>query len=429
MFIDEAKIFVKGGDGGNGCVSFLREKYRPKGGPDGGDGGSGGNIILEVDEGLRTLIEFSFKRHFKAKKGEHGKGSNRHGANGDELVLRVPPGTIVKSVEGEVMFDLTEKGQKEVIARGGMGGRGNVCFATSARRAPGFAEKGEKGEEKWIILELKLLADVGLIGYPNVGKSTLISRISAAKPKIANYPFTTKVPNLGVAYLENHKSFVAADIPGLIEGAHKGAGLGHAFLRHISRTAILVHVIDLAQIEGRDFKEDFEKVNKELSFYDSKLLERPQIVVGNKIDIEQGRDNLKRAEKFFGKTGYSFYPISAVTGEGVDKLIWAVQKTLEEFEPIVKTGKKEIHRIYSYEKERLEEGFTVLKENDIFVVKGKRVERIVEMTDLDNEEAVIRLQNKFKTMGVEERLMEAGAKDGDVVKIGPITFDFHPLES
>ncbi len=429
MFIDEAKIFVKGGDGGNGCMSFHREKYRPKGGPDGGDGGSGGNVVLRVNEGLRTLMDFHYRRHFKAKKGKHGQGDNKHGANGDDIVLRVPPGTIVKNLNGEILFDLIEQGQEAVVSYGGMGGKGNMRFATSTRKLPGFAEKGEKGEENWVLLELKLLADVGLIGYPNVGKSTLISRISAAKPKIADYPFTTKVPNLGVVSLLEHKSFVVADIPGLIEGAHEGAGLGHAFLRHIARTATLVHVIDLAQVEGRDFTKDFENINKELYSYDPNLTKRPQVVAGNKIDIVQGKNNLKKAEEYFKKRGYPFFPVSAVTGEGVDKLLWKIEEILGESENVLETKRQKIHKVFSFDKKRTDREFTILKKDGVFLVKGKSVERMVTMTDLDNEEAVGYLQQKFNKIGLDKKLIEAGARDGDVVVIGPITFDFHPLES
>ncbi len=427
MFIDEAKIFVKGGDGGNGCVSFHREKYRPKGGPDGGDGGSGGNIILKVDEGLRTLIDFRYRRHFNAKKGQHGQGNNKHGANGDDLILKVPPGTVVKNVDGEVLFDLTENDQEAIIAYGGRGGKGNAYFVTPSRKLPKFSEKGEKSEEEWILLELKLLADVGLIGYPNVGKSTLISRVSAAKPKIANYPFTTRVPNLGVVSLPNHKSFVMADIPGLIEGAHKGVGLGYAFLRHIARTATLVHVVDLAQVEGRDFIDDFETVNRELKLYDLKLLKRSQIVAGNKIDIEQGKENVKKAEEYFEKHGYPFFPISAVTGEGVDRLLWAVENSLTVSEYTPETRGKETYRVFSYNKEKKDKSFVILKGKGSFTVKGKSIERMVAMIDLDNEEAVAYLQQRFNKMGLEDKLVEAGARDGDVVKIGSITFDFHPM--
>ncbi|MDO8886148.1 GTPase ObgE [Candidatus Oleimmundimicrobium sp.] len=429
MFIDEAKIFVKSGDGGNGCMSFHREKYKPKGKPDGGDAGSGGNVILEVNEGLRTLMDFHYKRHFTAKKGEHGQGNNKHGANGADIVLRVPPGTVVKNLNGEIIFDLIKKGQKVVVAHGGRGGRGNTHFVTSTRKLPRFAEKGEKGEESWILLELKLLADVGLIGYPNVGKSTLISRISAAKPKIANYPFTTKVPNLGVVSLPEHKSFVVADIPGLIEGAHEGAGLGHAFLRHVSRTAILVHVVDLAQVEGRDFEDDFEKVNKELYLYNSELARRPQIIAGNKIDIEQGRENLKKAIKYFKKRDYPFFPISAVTGEGLDGLLWEVEKILQESEHVLEIKEQKTHKVFSFNKKQNDKEFTILKKDDVFLVKGKLIERIVAMTDFDNEEAVSYLQDRINKIGLEKKLIQAGVRDGDVVMIGSVTFDFHPLET
>jgi GTP-binding protein len=328
MFIDEARISVKGGKGGNGCVSFRREKYKPRGGPDGGDGGSGGNVILKVNQGLRTLMDFRYQRHFSAENGKYGEGNNKHGRQGRDLVLSVPPGTVVKDKKGNILADLVESDAEFVVARGGKGGKGNTRFVTSTQRAPDFAEKGESGEEKWITLELKLLADVAIIGYPNTGKSTLINKISAAKAKVADYPFTTKVPNLGVVSLSSGETFIVADVPGLIENAHKGAGLGLKFLRHIERANLLVHLLDLA-VEGRDPIEDYDNINKELAFYKSVLCELPQIVVGNKIDLPQARKKAMDLAKLFEKRHTDFFAISALTGEGVNRLLERIARKLK----------------------------------------------------------------------------------------------------
>ena len=319
MFIDEARVYVKGGDGGNGIVAFRREKYVPQGGPAGGDGGRGGNVVFMADEGLRTLMDFRYKRHFKAERGQHGQGKNMHGAWGEDLVVRVPVGTVIRDeASGEVVADLTRHGQQAVVAKGGRGGRGTARFASAVNRAPSFAENGEPGEERWLKMELKLLADVGLVGFPNAGKSTLISRISAARPKIADYPFTTLTPNLGVVETRYHDSFVVADIPGLIEGAHQGAGLGHGFLRHIERTRVLLFILDAAETEGRDVLQDYQTLRRELASYNPKLMERPFLVVANKMDLPQAEANRERLERAFGER---LLFISAVTGQGVEELI------------------------------------------------------------------------------------------------------------
>lgn len=422
-FIDEAKIFVKGGDGGNGVVSFFRAKYIPKGGPDGGDGGRGGSVILEVDEGLRTLMDFRYQRHFKAKRGQHGQGGNKSGASGDDIVLKVPPGTLVKDEEGDILADLTEPGERYVVARGGIGGRGNARFVTPTRRSPSFAEKGEPAEERWIVLELKLLADVGLVGFPNAGKSTLISRISSARPKIAGYPFTTLAPNLGVVGLPDGRSFVVADIPGLIEGAHAGKGLGYDFLKHIERTAVIVHILDLAALEGRSPIEDFEAINRELELYNPELATRPQIVAGNKIDIPEALRNLPEVEEYMAHRDIPFYPISAAVGTGVDRLLYAVADMVDKAErkPEAKMAKRAVAK-----KPKPEE-ITVSREDNIWVVKGADVERMVAMTDFENEYAVIHLQKRLKGAGVEDKLIKAGAKEGDTVRIGKMTFEFYPF--
>lgn len=327
MFIDEAKIHVKGGDGGSGCVSFRREKYRPRGGPDGGDGGSGGDIIIKVDKGLRTLMDFHYQRHFSAEKGKNGQGANRHGRGGKDLVLSVPPGTIVKDEKGKMVADLIKEGDEAVVAQGGKGGKGNARFVTSKQKAPRVAEPGETGEEKWLALELKLLADVAIIGYPNAGKSTLINSISRAKAKVADYPFTTKVPNLGVVTLEDGSGFTVADVPGLIENAHMGAGLGLRFLRHIERARLFIHLLDLGA--ERNPVEDYENINKELVFYQASLGERPQIVVGNKIDLKKAKEKAKELTKIFRERKVEFFAISALKGTGIDALIKTVARRLQ----------------------------------------------------------------------------------------------------
>lgn len=326
MFIDEAQISVKAGDGGAGCVSFRREKFVPKGGPDGGDGGRGGSVILRADEGLHTLVDFRYRREFRAKRGEHGQGARKAGRSAPDLVIPVPVGTVVRDAHtGEVIADLTHHGQEVVVARGGRGGRGNAHFATPTRRAPRFAEPGERGEERVLHLELRVLADVGLVGFPNAGKSTLLARISAARPKIADYPFTTLHPHLGVVRVEEGASFVVADIPGLVEGAHRGAGLGHRFLRHIMRTRLLVYVLDLASGEPLH---DYDVLQAELRAYDPALADRPHVVALNKIDLPEARARVEAARAGLEGRGAPVYPISAATGEGVCTLVWAVYRSL-----------------------------------------------------------------------------------------------------
>ena len=320
MFIDEARIQVRGGNGGNGCVSFRREKYEPKGGPDGGDGGAGGDVILKVDEGLKTLMDFNYRRHFFAGKGAHGGGSNKHGRSGKDIALRVPPGTVVKGDQGDAIADLVENGQEFIVAKGGRGGKGNAKFATSSNRAPKKAQPGELGEEKTIELELKILADVAIVGLPNVGKSTLINNISAAKAKVADYAFTTKTPNLGVVFLDDGRDFVVADIPGLVEGAHTGKGMGIRFLRHIERAGFLVHLIDLSKDDPDTAIKEYDMLNKELESYSSRLARFSQIVVGNKLDLVKDNDKYKAVSDHFKKSGIEFFAISALTGKGIKHL-------------------------------------------------------------------------------------------------------------
>ena len=426
MFIDEAKINVKAGDGGAGCASFRREAYVPKGGPDGGDGGAGGDVVLEADGTLSTLIDYHYKRHFKAQRGTHGKGSAKDGAYGDDLVLKVPKGTLVRDAEsGEVVGDLTRDGQRLIVARGGGGGRGNRHFVTSTRRAPTFAELGEPGEEHWIELELKLLADAALVGLPSVGKSSLIARMSAARPKIADYPFTTLVPNLGVV-ASGERSFVVADIPGLIEGASEGAGLGHAFLRHIERTALILHVVDLSGgYEGRDPLRDIEIIDAELAAHATELAARPRIIVGNKADVESAAGNSVRVADWCAERELRYFAVSAVTGEGIGPLVRAVGEAVHEIRSTAEQA----------ESPEFEAEFIHLPGRDRRVsiersvdggwdVSGTGVERLVIKTDMNNEEAVAHLQRRLQKMGIENRLSAAGARDGDTVHIGPVSFEF-----
>ncbi len=419
MFFDQAKIYVKGGDGGNGCVAMRREKYVPEGGPWGGDGGRGGDVIFKADEGLRTLVDFRYRRHYKADRGRHGEGKNMHGASGGDLIIRVPAGTLIRDDDtGELVADLVKNGEQVVVARGGRGGRGNAHFATPLKKAPKMAEKGEPGQERWLKLELKLLADVGLVGFPNAGKSTLISHVTAAKPKIADYPFTTITPNLGVVRVEDGRSFVMADIPGLIEGAHAGSGLGHDFLKHLERTRLFVHVIDTAGSEGRDPLGDFLVICRELALYNPTLGEAPQVIAANKMDLPASAINLPRLEEAYG-SNYEIFPVSAVTGEGLDKLIYRVAELIEELPPqMPETAQPPVAH-------KAEPRFTVYREEGMFCVRGKEIERHVAMTDMENEEAVERLQWIIERMGIEDELKSEGIKVGDTVKIGKFEFEFY----
>jgi GTP-binding protein len=420
MFYDRTKIYVKAGDGGAGAVSFRREKYVPLGGPNGGDGGRGGNIILVADEGLRTLVDFRYRRHYKAERGEHGQGKDMHGKGAEDLILRIPVGTIVKKEEtGEIIADLIKHGQQVIIAKGGRGGRGNARFMSNINKAPTVAEKGEPGEEHWLLLELKLLADVGLVGFPNVGKSTLISRVSAARPKIADYHFTTLVPNLGVVKIED-ESFVMADIPGIIEGAHQGAGLGHEFLRHIERTRLLLHVLDISGAEGRDPLQDFQTINRELEEYSSALAERPMIVVANKMDLSGSEENLARFQDFLQEK-YEIFPISAVTGKGIQELLYRVLQVLPQVPPIEFSANPDEHRIVQAQSE---ERFQIEHLDDKYLIKGKEIERHAAMAYLDTEDGLRRFQNILKVMGVDDALRDEGIQEGDKVMIGQLELEW-----
>ena len=415
MFIDYVKITVKSGNGGNGAVSFRREKYVAAGGPDGGDGGKGGDVYFFVDPDSNTLVDFRFKKNFKAEDGKNGEGGHRYGKGGEDLHIGVPIGTIIKDINtNQVLADLSEIGQEELILPGGRGGKGNSHFATSTRQAPRFSQDGEKGLEKEFVLELKLLADVGLVGFPNVGKSTFLSRTTSATPKIANYHFTTLEPNLGVVQSDYGDSFVIADIPGIIEGASEGTGLGLQFLRHIERTRLLLHVIDVSGLEGRNPVEDFNTINEELKKYSEKLAGRKQIIVANKIDSMQDEKLYKDLEKMAKEKKLEIFKISAVTGEGIDKLLNHVSKVLKTLpkEDIVEVmgGKK----VYTLEDE---ETFTITKQDDIFVVNGPGVEKIMRRVNLEDNESMYYFQKCLDELGVNKKLKEAGVKEGDTVKV------------
>lgn len=423
MFLDEVEFTVKGGDGGDGVVSFRREKYIDKGGPDGGDGGDGGNVVLKVDEGLNTLSDYRYQKFREAEKGTNGSGSNMRGRNGNDLILRVPPGTIVYDADtGEFLADLTEKGQEFIVARGGKGGRGNARFKKATRQVPRFAEKGLPGETRKIRLELKLLADVGLVGFPNVGKSTLISVVSEARPKIASYHFTTLTPVLGVVNLGDYRSFVMADIPGLIEGAHQGVGLGFDFLKHVERTRLLVHVLDISGIEGRDPLEDFKLINNELEQYNEELAKRPQIVALNKIDLLPDEEEIRRVSAELNKMGYEVFPISAATKKGIKELIYRIAEILDEL-PLPETSVEE--------KVVIRPDFTAEKDievkrlaADLYEVTGRLVEETIQKTDFSNEAAVKRMLRVLQHHGLYDILKENNLKDGDTVQIGPMSFEY-----
>jgi GTPase len=428
MFVDQVKIYVKGGDGGNGIVAFRKEKYIPKGGPAGGDGGKGANVVFQVEEGLRTLMDFRYQRHFKANRGEHGMSKGQHGRGAQDMVVKVPPGTVVMDANtNEIIADLVEHGQTSVIAKGGRGGRGNSRFATPANPAPELSENGEPGQERDIILELKLLADVGLVGFPSVGKSTLLSVVSSAKPKIAEYHFTTIVPNLGMVETADGRSFVMADLPGLIEGAHQGVGLGHQFLRHIERTRVIVHVIDMAATEGRDPYEDFLTINKELQEYNLRLTERPQIIVANKMDMQEAKENLKTFKEKLTED-YPIFPISAISSQGLRELLFAIADKIEttpEF-PLVEEEVEEtgIHRVL-YKHEAKAPTFKITRGPDgAFEITGAEVEKLFKMTNFARDESIQRFARQLRGMGVDEALRSRGAKDGDIVRLLEFEFEF-----
>ena len=430
MFADRAVIIIKSGNGGNGHVSFRREKYVPDGGPDGGDGGKGGDVIFEVDEGLNTLIDFRHKRKFSAQNGEEGGKRRCHGKNGSDIILKVPKGTVIKEAKsGKVIADMSGNNLREILIKGGRGGKGNMNFATPTMQAPKYAQPGQPGYELEIVLELKVIADVGLIGFPNVGKSTFLSRVSNAQPKIANYHFTTISPNLGVVDMEGCSGFVIADIPGLIEGASEGAGLGHRFLRHIERTRMMIHIVDAASTEDRDPIEDIYKINDELVKYEADLAKRPQIIAANKIDaiyLEDGiEDPVERIRKEFEPKGIKVFPISAATGKGIKELLYYVQGELDKLpkEPAV------FEREYDPNEELIKEELPYTVEYDkkekAYVVSGPKIDKMLGYTNLDSEKGFAFFQRFLKDSGILHDLEEAGIKEGDTVSIYGILFDYH----
>lgn len=420
MFTDEAVVELYAGDGGDGCMAFRREKYVAMGGPFGGNGGKGSDIIFKVDEGLNTLIDFKYKRIIKGKNGENGLGKGKHGKNADDIIIRVPEGTVVTDYDTNLIIaDLTKKDEEQIIAKGGRGGRGNMAFATQNNPAPKFAENGEPGEYRKIKIELKLMADVGLVGKPSVGKSTIISKISASKPKIADYPFTTLKPNLGVVKGKDNYSFVVADLPGLIEGASKGEGLGDRFLKHIERTKVIAHVIDMSGYINDPY-EDYITINKELEKFNKRLLSKKQIIIANKMDMKDAKKNL---EKFKLKVKEPIYEISAINGKGLDKVVYALSDILKEIPKakIYDEEKFESHVLYKFKEEK---PFTVLRENEQFIIKGDKIEKLFKMSRLDTDEAILRFSNKLKKMGIDDELREKGAKEGDIIKILDFEFEY-----
>lgn len=432
MFVDKAKIYVKGGDGGDGIVAFRREKYVPEGGPAGGDGGKGGDVIFRVDEGLRTLMDFRYQRHFKAERGVKGRNKSMHGANAEHLIVRVPPGTAVYDDDTqELIADLTRHGQEVVIARGGRGGRGNTRFATPSNPAPEIAENGEEGEERWVVLELKVMADVGLVGFPSVGKSTLLSVVSAAQPKIGAYHFTTITPNLGVVDVGDGRSFVMADLPGLIEGAHQGVGLGHEFLRHVERTRVIVHVIDMAGSEGRDPYDDYLKINEEMRLYDERLAERPQLIAANKMDLPEAEEQLalfrqQLSADAAGAIVRDIVPISAASRQGIQTLLYKAADLLDAIPeaPSVEDVPAEAERKIFRLEEREEEPFTIRRENETFVIESPSIEKLIKRTNFGSQDGIQRFARIMRLKGIDAALRKMGAQDGQNVRIGDFEFEF-----
>lgn len=422
MFIDEVQIEVHAGNGGDGCTAFRREKYIPMGGPFGGNGGRGSNIIFKVDTGLHTLLDLRYNRIIKGKKGENGMGKNCNGKNSEDIIIRVPQGTVITDTDsGLIVADLKGKEDEVIVAYGGRGGRGNTAFKTPSNPAPNFSENGEPGEIKFLKVELKLLADVGLVGLPSVGKSTLISMVSKSKPKIAAYHFTTLTPNLGVCKDKLGRTFVMADLPGLIEGASEGEGLGDRFLRHIERTRVIAHVIDMSGFEGRDPYEDYLVINKELSAFSEKLGNKPQIIIANKMDIDGAIENL---EKFKEKVNATIYPISAMNSEGLEPVLTHLADMLDslEEENLYEEDQFEGHVLYKFKKE---EPYTITREdNGTWVISGDEVEKLFRMTKFTTEEGVLRFTKRLRKMGIDDKLEELGAQEGDLVRILDFEFEY-----
>ncbi len=427
MFADSAKIMIKSGKGGNGHVSFRREKYVPNGGPDGGDGGKGGDIVFLVDDGMNTLADYRHKHSFAAQAGEDGKKRNCHGKKGSDLILKVPAGTIIRDAEtNKIIADMSGDNRRQIVLPGGNGGLGNQHFATSTMQAPKYAQPGQEAMELEVKLELKVIADVGLVGFPNVGKSTLLSRVTNAQPKIANYHFTTLQPNLGVVDLENGDGFVIADIPGLIEGASEGIGLGHEFLKHIERTRVIIHIVDAASVEGRDPIADIHAINKELESYHPKLLEKPQVIAANKIDVlyEQEGEIIRQLKAEFEPLGISVYPISAVSGQGLKELLYAVKKMLDETieEPVVYASEYD-----PAERQAKMEAYTIEidPEDGAFVVEGPKIEKMLGYTNLEAERGFLFFQKFLKEQGILKELEKKGIQDGDTVRMYSLEFEYY----
>ena len=425
MFVDEVQIKVIAGKGGDGCTAFRREKYISLGGPYGGNGGHGGDIIFQVDQGLHTLLDLRYQKTIKGEKGEKRRGKNLHGKNADDFIVKVPQGTVVTDIDtGLIIGDLKDKDSEVIVAKGGRGGRGNTAFKTQTNTAPDYSENGEEGEEKNLKVEVKMIADVGLVGLPSVGKSTFISCVSKSKPKIAAYHFTTLTPNLGVTKSTDGRSFVLADLPGLIEGASHGEGLGDKFLRHIERTKVIAHVVDMSGSELRDPYDDYVLINKELEEFNEKLLKKPQIIVANKMDLEQAKDNLVEFKKKLNNPDIKIFEVSAITNTGLTPVIDALADLLDETPdtPLYEEEAFESHVLYKFKKE---EPYTIEKEDeDLWVIKGKEIEKIFKMTKFSSEEGMMRFAKKLRRMGIDDKLAEMGAKTGDQVRILDFYFDY-----
>ena len=421
MFVDEVLMTIEAGTGGNGCMAYRREKYIPMGGPYGGNGGKGSDIIFKADEGLKTLIDLRYKKRIKGNNGNNGEGKNKNGSNSEDVIVKVPIGTTVKDADtGVVIADLTEQGQEAIIAYGGRGGRGNVSLSSRSNPCPSYAENGEPGEVRNVKVELRMIADVGLVGMPSVGKSTILSMISSANPKIASYHFTTLSPNLGVVKT-NDNTFVVADLPGLIEGASDGAGLGHKFLKHIERTKIIAHVIDMSSYEGRDPYEDYVAIREELEKFSAKLLTKPEIIIANKMDGEKAKENLENFKKKIKSK--DIYEVTALLGEGLDAVIDKLSQMSKEIdrEDLFDKAEEESYVLYKF---KMEKPFTIVRDNDVYVVKGDAIEKLFRMTNFNTEEAYERFSNKLRRMGVDEELEKMGIKDGDTVRILDFEFEW-----
>lgn len=421
MFVDEVKLKIIAGSGGDGCTAFRREKFVPNGGPNGGNGGRGSNIIFIVDKGLHTLLDLKYKKEIKGNRGEHGSGKNQFGKNAEDVIIKVPEGTTITDIEtGAIIADLVHDGDSAIIAYGGRGGRGNKAFATPTNPAPDISEHGEPGEERIVKVELKMIADVGLVGLPSVGKSTVLSQVSRANPKIAAYHFTTLSPNLGVVTTRTRKTFVLADLPGLIEGASNGEGLGDKFLRHIERTRVIAHVIDMSGFEGRNPYEDYLLINKELENFSPKLLNKKQVIIANKMDMESAEDNLKEFSK---KVDLPIFKVSAIKNEGLEEVMDYLADTLEtiEKEPLYEDEKVESHVLYKFKKEK---PYTITKDNDAWIITGDEVEKLFKMTKFNSNDGTLRFARKLKAMGIDDELATLGAQTGDTVRIMDYEFEY-----